>query len=61
MFGQPSNDLSMLLNFRDRTPKRPNRGAIDLLLPHRSNFLGKSEMPLLPFQQLNVRGTYIRN
>jgi hypothetical protein len=31
IFGHPSNDLSTLLNFRDGTPKRTDRGAIELL------------------------------
>jgi hypothetical protein len=31
MFGHPSNDRPTLLNFRDRTPNRTDRGAIELL------------------------------
>jgi hypothetical protein len=31
-FGHPSNDRQTLLNFRDRTPKRSDRRAIELQL-----------------------------
>jgi hypothetical protein len=30
-FGQPFNNRPLLLNFRDRTPKRTDREAIELL------------------------------
>jgi hypothetical protein len=32
IFGHPSNDQPTLLSFRDRTPKRTNRGAIKLIV-----------------------------
>jgi hypothetical protein len=43
--GHPSNDRPTLLNFRDHTPKRTDRGVIDLLSSKQINVFAARQLP----------------